>query len=271
MDTQNRNAAHVERPCPSQKAGSARAFTLVEMLTVIALIIILMALAIPAINSMKNGNDFSQAAYNIGGYLDQARSYAMANNTYVFVGIREVDGLKDDATKATGLATGYGRLVFFAAASKDGTAGYNPSSSSGVALWKNTYQTNLAPLGKPLILDNIHMAESLGAGTGKMKRVGVGTSYRLGSPSANSALTFSYPLGIAYPSGQYNFQKVINFDPQGIARIQTTSNGDSLPSDGYMEIGLQPNHGNNTPDTTPVNEAALLFDCMSGTYYVYRP
>jgi hypothetical protein len=98
----------------------------------------------------------------------------------------------------------------------------------------------------------------------------------LGNSASNSAITFSYPVGAAYPNGQYNFMKVIVFGPQGTARIQTNTNGSSLPSAGFMEIGLQPIHGNNgnqavgTP-TPGTNQAALVFDCMSGTYRVYRP
>src|SRR5207244_2414716 len=65
------------------------AFTLLELLVVIAIIAILMVLIAPAFTNIKTGNDVTTAAYTIKGVLDQARTYAMANNTYTWVGFYE--------------------------------------------------------------------------------------------------------------------------------------------------------------------------------------
>ncbi|MGC3989675.1 MAG: hypothetical protein QM796_08365 [Chthoniobacteraceae bacterium] len=246
------------------------------MLVVISLIIVLMSLAVPAINTMKSGSDFSQAAYDMGGYLDQARSYAVANNTYVFVGITEVDGLKDDATlKASGSA-GVGRVVMVSAASKDGTKGYTVSGST-VTVSLTSWPAGLTAIGKPLTFDNVHLMASLGAGTGRMQRVGVTTAYRIGDTTNIStlALKFGYPIGLSATdaNARYWLTRVLSFDPQGALRYVYASGsgaGDSLPSQGYIEIGMIPSHGNAT--VSPItNQAALLFDCMSGNYRVYRP
>ena len=39
-------------------------------------------LLVPALNGIKGGKDLTSSAYKIAGALDQARSHAMANNTY---------------------------------------------------------------------------------------------------------------------------------------------------------------------------------------------
>src|SRR5947209_4883926 len=61
-------------------------FTLLELLVVIGLIAILMALVTPAFTTLKSAGDVTSAAYTIKGALEQARTYAMANNTYTWIG-----------------------------------------------------------------------------------------------------------------------------------------------------------------------------------------
>src|SRR5436309_8410334 len=70
-------------------AQRRRAFTLLEMLVVMGIIAILMVLVAPAFTTIKSGTDATSAAYTIKGILDQARTYAMANNTYTWVGFYE--------------------------------------------------------------------------------------------------------------------------------------------------------------------------------------
>ena len=67
----------------SQRAGGAceRAFTLVELVVVIGITMLLAALMTPAFTSIKGARDVTSAAYTTKGILDQARTYAMANDT----------------------------------------------------------------------------------------------------------------------------------------------------------------------------------------------
>ena len=85
-----------------------------------------------------------KAAYDISGVIEQARSYAMANNTYVFVGLAEVDA--SNAESAAGQQSGTGRVVLAAAGSKDGT--------------RNFAATNLVALSKIRRFDNLHLADA---------------------------------------------------------------------------------------------------------------
>src|SRR5437667_9485662 len=102
-------------------AQRRRAFTLLEMLVVMGIIAILMVLVAPAFTTIKSGTDATSAAYTIKGILDQARTYAMANNTYTWVGFYE----ENVSTPSTNPATlGVGRIVMSIVASKDGTMMY---------------------------------------------------------------------------------------------------------------------------------------------------
>src|SRR5437763_16187727 len=68
-----------------------RAFTLLEMLIVMGIMATLMVLVAPAFTNLKSAGDVTNAVYGIQGLLDIARSYAKANNTFVFVVFAVVD------------------------------------------------------------------------------------------------------------------------------------------------------------------------------------
>src|SRR5256885_10253928 len=101
-------------------------FTLMEMMVVIGIIAILMVLVAPAFTNLKTAGDVTSAAYTIKGVLEQARTYAMANNTYTWVGLYEEDGSQSSTNPPT---SGVGRLVMSVVASKDGTTVYDPTSN----------------------------------------------------------------------------------------------------------------------------------------------
>ena len=91
-----------------------------------------MVLVAPAFTTIKSGGDATSAAYTIKGVLDTARTYAKANNTYVWVGFFEEDGSIPSASPTA--TPGNGRIVMSIVASKDGMHGLqrpNPQSSGG--------------------------------------------------------------------------------------------------------------------------------------------
>src|SRR5215213_2072651 len=102
------------------------AFSLVELITVVAIIVALSVLLAPAFTNMKSASDVTSSAYRIKEVLDQARSYAMANNTFTWVGFYEEDGSKASTSPPT---AGNGRIVISVVASKDGTYIYDPGAT----------------------------------------------------------------------------------------------------------------------------------------------
>src|SRR4051812_38023976 len=72
-----------------RSALKRNAFTLLELMVVIGTIAILMVMVVPAFTNLKTAGDVTSAAYTVKGVLDQARTYAQANNTYTWVGFFE--------------------------------------------------------------------------------------------------------------------------------------------------------------------------------------
>ena len=214
---------------------------------------LLMSLAMPAFSSMQGAGYLTKAASDIQGVMEQARSYAMANNTYVYVGIEEVDGLNPTSSP------GIGRVAIAVVASKDGTRPYpqNPNTPGALNI------TNIFPLGKALYFDNLHLTNTNSlSSVGNMARppadVDLGVS--------TSLTTFQIPIT---NTARYNFLDVVEFDPQGTPRYQTNSTFD--PSiQNYLEIPLVPAHGN-VAMTNLANQAAVQIDGVTGAARTYRP
>jgi prepilin-type N-terminal cleavage/methylation domain-containing protein len=262
------------------------AFTLLELLIVIGIIAVLMVLIVPAFTSLKSAGDITSAVYGIQGLLENARTYAKANHTYVFVGFAEVDSSVDPSVspqRTTGPAP-YGRVAVAAVASKDGTRQVQYTSSDPGGDWASNYSNgaHLVAIGKPQRYENLHFLgvnfpswlPSDHPNSNMARYQPTGTFYTLGI-APNSATPFAWPLGKALNSGQYQFNKVINFDPTGVARIAYASNADEIVS--VMEIDFLTTHGT-VPSPTPTpfiqdigNHAAIQIAPMSGEVRVYRP
>lgn len=186
----------VSRAAASQTAGPSRplprtgrgAFTLIELLVVMVIIILMMALAGPAVNALKGAGDITKAGYDIAGALEGARTYAMANNTYVWVGFFEEDNSRASTYPAA--TTGTGRVVISAVASQDGSRYSDASINAtdppafGTELPSASPQKNqvkLVQLNKLIKLDNVHLAavnDGLASGSANIpKRPPVLTSY----------------------------------------------------------------------------------------------
>jgi type II secretory pathway pseudopilin PulG len=247
------------------RRGRSAAFTLVELLTVIAVIVLIAGLAVPAISSLQGTQSLAGTAYAIGGIFDQARSYAMANNTYAFVGIGEFD----DSQPANAVQVlGTGRVVVVAVASANGTSIYDPNNPE--TAW-NPPANSLVGITPPHIFENIHITEDTSAppaAPNTLNRPPVTSAFNVGDTSFTTSTPFSFPLT---GTPRYTFTKVISFDPQGTARVINGTVADAIPS--YLELDLQQSRKNQAPGSptdNPINYAALQCDGMTGTTRVYR-
>jgi prepilin-type N-terminal cleavage/methylation domain-containing protein len=239
-------------------------FTLIELLVVMAIIAILMVLLAPAFTMIKSGTDTTSAAYTIKGVLDTGRTYAMANNTYTWVGFFE----EDVSTESTNPPTqGIGRIVMSIVASKDGTMVYDPISPAKITT------TRLNQVGKLTKVENMHLwthtDNPSNSGSTFGTRPNVAAAYCIGNSTPSFSTTpFQYPIGSPEPALQYTFRKAVQFSPRGEARINNSTT--SFPLQPAAEIGLEPTHGNVAPGSIPANVVAIQVTGVGGNVIIYR-
>jgi len=239
------------------------AFTLIELVLVIGVIILLMALLAPAFTNLKGAGDVTSAAYTIEGVLEQARTYAMANNTYTWVGFYEEDASQSSTNPAT---AGTGRVVISTVASKDGTSVYNPNSLATIDPTRLNRVTRLTKI------EGIHLttfADGSGTGTNFSSRPpALYDTARIGdtTPPNPSLTPFQYPIGNPAPSAQYTFLKAVEFSPRGEARIDNSN----YTVKTVCEIGIRPTHGT-AVDVNSANVVAIQFRGFGGNFQIYRP
>lgn len=218
-------------------------FSLVELLVVLVIASILSALAFTAFNSIGKADNLNAATSNVSLLLEQARAYAMANNTYVFVGFAETDG---SALPNGPQTAGIGRVALQAFASLDGTL--------------NLAAANLSAITRLQILGNVDMPGSLAQNTGTLAGRPAAT-YSVGNSTFPAVASSS-----AITSRNFTFTKIIAFDAMGVVHIPTTP-----PTTGfqYLEIDLQPANGNIVPANN-ANVSAVQVDGTTGVVNVYR-
>lgn len=110
------------------------AFSLIELLIVIALLVLLMVLAVPAFNSIAQGSGMKRAIGGLGDSIEAARTEAMAKSTWVWLGLADTT-IENPGKNA--------QLTAVIVVSRDGTT--------------NRSLNNLSPLAKPLRVDNVKM------------------------------------------------------------------------------------------------------------------
>ena len=228
------------------------AFTLIELIVVMAIIAALTVFCIPAFTNLRGANELTNAAYAIKGVLEQARTYAQVNNTYAWVGFFEESGTIASTNPPT---PGNGRLVISTVASADGTTIYGSAPGA-------IDPVRLIQVGRLMKVDNLHLPLfTIGTGTGDafdsrpalQSEPTAGFNYsRFGelnaappntAPHTNSQYPFQYPVGDPAPPPQYTFVKTLQFSPRAESRI----NGNNYDVRRIVEIGLLPTRGGALP------------------------
>ena len=227
------------------------AFSLVELLVVIAIIAVLAVLVMPAMGAIKGAGNTTKAAYDITGVLDNARAYAMANKTYVWVGFYEESSDAGSPTSAQPPYPGKGRVLLAAVASKDGSRVLDSSAADAT--------NRITQITKVMKISGIHMVD---IGAPASPSTSDSLDGRPGGAAADLSSESSAKTQYPFSAQGYSFYKTICFSPRGESLINGTNAFQRL-----AEIGLRPTHGGSVDSKTAV---AIQLTGIGGTSKIYR-
>ena len=205
-------------------------FSLIELLVVIAILGLLATFAIPALSSIGQARGVSEAAYQITAAVELARSEAVSRQTFVWMGLQP-------QTNSGNLDLRVG-LVY----SKDGTT--------------STAAANLAPIGRPLLLQRVGM-------------VGVGSAgFDVGTNLSGAANLSDFTGGMTFQIGQASFlnRSTFTLTPLGEATTNATP-ASTAGFDPRIAVGLRQARGTTL---IPGNDIAVVIDGSVGTPTIYR-
>lgn len=169
-------------------------FSLIELLAVMAIIVTLSAVSVPALQSVKGGSSINKAVSDLSSTLELARTHAMANRTYVRVLLSETPA-------------GGGQMLPQVIAQPIYSAnGASAGDMADASQWP--------ALGKPLVLENLQVFDTLEGNSP------VDTSADVTPMGGNVQGTFMTPVSRqAGGKGLRSFTGVIQFSPTGEARV----------------------------------------------------
>ncbi len=189
------------------------------------IIAIMTAAALPSIRGLNSSFKFNQNLSQVVGMLEQARSYAVAQNTYVWVAFYPVDGSQLTGSQQD---TSGDRLVLAAYASSDGTNPVNWSTNVTYSIPYTSPTTGaiISPILKVQTLSQLRMASGANGLGYLLPSASLPTSMTASEASPASNVTFTYPLpgnGLTLgqqpvPAGDQTCY-VIQFAPSGDAQV----------------------------------------------------
>lgn len=217
----------------------SKGFTLLELLLCIAVISIMITASVFAVGKMQGAGRFNQTISGLGGILDYARQYAVAQNTYVWVAFSETQG---DVDKSLNVAV---------LASLDGT---DPSPWTD---YGTVPSQSIQLIQRVRSFSHVNMEEAGSLGVNQVPSLPTTPTIDVNVNKVSDTASFSIKLpGSATAT---KFSRVIQFTPSGEARNR---NG----TVDIIEFGLTPR-----PETSSANVAVVRVSGLMGVSRVYRP
>ena len=215
-----------------------RAFTLVELLAVTGIVVMLLAVVVSPLAALRSAGDINAAAVGIPALLVQARTYAMAHNTYVWIGFAERNG----QDLAVGIVAG-----------KTGQSS-DLSPDPGLPM-------NYAPVGKPSLFSGV----ALGNINGLSALIGMATNTDASPDNAVDLSATPAPGGFKenVAGSSTTFTTIMQWSPQGEVALPAAAHKTH-----WIQIGLQPRRGGVASVTNPV---VFQVANLTGEVLVFRP
>jgi prepilin-type N-terminal cleavage/methylation domain-containing protein len=270
------------RHLPSAR-GRVAGYSLVEMLIVISIMGVLATLAVVSFSSTNDAQSFASQVSDFQQIFNDARAYAMANNTVVYVGMEEVDASQPIGAVPQNLMTASvgGRIAVGVASSTSGTT---PTASGNIS-------SSLTAINKLRIFSNMHMEPTYYQGPS-------GVPASSPSPLANRAAIANKQSSICYNdtlatasyqyfswpltgTAQYTFNRIIQFSPDGSAILLNTTSTNTKPPC-WTELDLEEMHGSSVTSSavytytnlskakTGHEVAAIQIDGVTGNTQLYQ-
>ena len=208
-----------------------KGFSLVELLCVITIVSILASVTGPSIVGMLSGDQLTNNAYQISGIAQQARTTAMSQHTYVWLGFYSY--------------TNSGAPALMAA---------TVQINSGIATDLPSTAANYRLVSKPVILRNATIAAA-SAYTGL---IGIDSTDNTDVATQNYAFSMSVP-----GNANATFTNCIVFGPDGQVYLPSNTGALAAPT---LCVGL----GINASPGHTVRTAAIQIRGLSGQVSVFR-
>lgn len=219
-----------------------RAFTLVELLVVMGVAGALLSLTVTALPSLMKSGQLNSTVSDLAGILSQARQYAVAQNTYVWVAFQpDSNAQGGDALNVAVLASKSGRDP---APWSDYGSVPNPASPIDF-------------IGRPRTFSQTRFRE---AGAITFQSLPSGTA-SLGIANSLVNGTASFTIKRPGDTAPVQYPRIIQFTPTGEAR------NSAGPID-IIEFALQPTRGTVADQN---NVAVIRVNGLTGQTTVHRP
>ncbi len=206
------------RPSSGHSRPSHTGFTLVELLTVMAIITILLTLVRPAVTGLARGQGFTGNVYDVDYLIRQAKATAMAQNTFVWLGFRSTNA---DGTPLT--VNGSPALVVVTVVSRNGLSAAVPSSASPTPVPTPTPTSSpYQMISKPMILPNVQLDP-----TGALGQTPSVYTHLAGFDATNnvdvSGSGYAFSQTVPGIANAMAFTAVLAFGPDGTASLGTAT------------------------------------------------
>ncbi|MBN8712284.1 MAG: hypothetical protein J0I10_23165 [Verrucomicrobia bacterium] len=223
---------------PAAPRTGAPAFSLVELLTVVALLVVLLSFSGPAIRAIAGAGSVRKAISDVADTCELARTYAMTRHTYVRVALAQLPAGGRFATPVT---------VVVVISPAEGSLASDTAADMG-----NRERWHLVT--RPLILENLCVYDDLQAGMPDTSNDAL--------PSGTDIGSFTRDI----PSlGAVTFSSILQFSPSGEAGVLKNE-----PSR-YIRIGFdEPSGSDNTAARRGRNPFILRLSGINGSLTVLR-